>query len=275
MVFTALLAFLASSTPLACQQGERPLPFPLSTPNIQVFQAGEELLYEVSYLGMGLGSISTRLTSVDTAHGRRRIAAECLIRTYRGVPFVTLNTLFQTVMGDSLESVFFRNKEFFPEDSAYKYIEYSFPKNQNRVVVSETFDNDPSWDKKDTLYLEGKRWQDGLSLFFFARAYAHTTQNRHVPVLMYLTKATTTIHFGVEKEEEDIDAVDYDIRCRKLEGETGFTGIFGLTGGFEGWFSDDAAAIPIRAKMHVLIGSVHIELVKWKRKGWKPPRATD
>ncbi len=244
-----------------------------SARNLQVFHKGEELVYEVSYLGIGLGSITTRITSVDTAKGAHRFATECLIRTYRGIPFVTLNTVFRSIMGDSLESVYFRNREFLADDSSFKIIEYNFPKNRNRVHIKERTDKHPDWAKDTTLSLEGKRWQDGLSLFFFARAFSHTSQIRHVPVLMYLTKATTEIRFGVEREPESIDAVDYDIRCRKLEGETGFTGIFGLTGGFEGWFSDDAAAIPIRAKMHVIIGSVHIELIKWTRKGWKPPRA--
>jgi hypothetical protein len=250
------------------QQGERSR----TQQNLQVFQEGEELVYEVSYLGVGLGRVTTRVTSVDTSHGKHRLAAECHIVTYRSVPFVTLNTLFQSVMGDSLQSVFFRNKEYQAEESVFKYIEYSFPKNRNRVYISERTENFPDRTKHDTLSLEGKRWQDGLSLFFFARSFSHTSQTRNVPVLMYFSKATTVIHFGVEREEEDIDAVDYDIRCRKLEGETGFTGIFGLTGGFEGWFSDDSAAVPIRAKMHVILGSVHIELIKWNRKGWKPPR---
>lgn len=271
-----LLAWiLLCSVPQAAGQTRQLPPAPVGNDrNLQVFHAGEELVYDVSYLGIGLGSITTRINSVDTSRGKRRYAAECLIRTYRGVPFVTLNTLFRSIMGDSLESVYFRNREFLSDDSSFKIIEYNFLKNRNRVHIKERTDKHPDWTKDTTLSLDGKRWQDGLSLFFFARAFSHTTQTRHVPVLMYLTKATTEIRFGVDRESESIDAVDYDIRCRKLEGETGFTGIFGLTGGFEGWFSDDAAAVPIRAKMHVIIGSVRIELVKWTRKGWKPPRAS-
>ncbi|MDX9758163.1 MAG: DUF3108 domain-containing protein [Bacteroidota bacterium] len=244
-----------------------------STANMRVFQEGEELAYEVSYLGIGLGAINTRIISVDSTKAGLRIATECLIRTYRGIPFISLNTRFQSVVGDSLHTTFFRNKEFLSEDSVYKYIEYTFPKNRGSVYITETVDRHPEWAKRDTIDLEGKRWQDGLSLFYSARAFSHSRQSCRVPVLMYFDKAVTKIRFGVAEEDEDIDAFDHDIRCRRLEGETGFTGIFGLTGGFEGWFSDDAAAVPIRAKMHVYIGSVNIELIKWKRKGWKPPRA--
>ncbi|MBR9975397.1 MAG: DUF3108 domain-containing protein [Bacteroidetes bacterium] len=275
LLLPALLIALLLSQTASAQQGRSFSGCPISSANSACFQAGEELQYEVSYLGIGLGTISTRVNAVQTGAGERRISAECLIRTYKGVPFVTLNTLFQTVMGDSLESLRFRNREYLAGEKVFKEILYTFPKNLDRVYISEEVERHPEWAKQDTLELEGKRWQDGLSLFYYARAFSHDRRRCKVPVLMYRTKATTEIHFGVKEEEEDIDAVEYDIRCTKLEGETGFTGIFGLTGGFEGWFSDDEAAIPIRAKMHVLIGSINIELVKWKRKGWKPPRAED
>ena len=56
-------------------------------------------------------------------------------------------------------------------------------------------------------------------------------------------------------------------------GTADFTGIYGMSGDFEGWFSNDEARIPILAKMKVIIGSVTIELTRWTRTGWSPPRA--
>ena len=269
----AIVLLLFAAAPLAAQsRAPRSLG---CRPNTAMFQQGEELTYEVSYLGMGLGTIRTRVTRVQRRDGGIRVAMEGLIRTYRGVPFVTLNTLFQSQVGSSLQSIAFRNTEYLRDDTVYKHISYTFAPEKGEVYISETVDDNPSWVRDDTLDLEGKHWQDGLSLLFYARAYAHATCRRKVPVLMYRSKAVTTINFGVEREEMDIDAVDDDIRTVKLEGETGFTGIFGLTGGFEGWFSDDVAAVPISAKMHVLIGSVYIELVKWKRSGWSPPLVKD
>ena len=52
-----------------------------------------------------------------------------------------------------------------------------------------------------------------------------------------------------------------------LQGNAEFVGIFGLTGEFSGWFWNDDARIPIVAKMQVIIGSVTIELMSWKRPG--------
>jgi N-acetylglucosamine kinase-like BadF-type ATPase len=49
-----------------------------------------------------------------------------------------------------------------------------------------------------------------------------------------------------------------------FRGNSNWTGIYGLTGAFEGWFSDDDARVPIRAKMRVYVGNVLIELVRWE-----------
>jgi len=57
-----------------------------------------------------------------------------------------------------------------------------------------------------------------------------------------------------------------------FDGNAEFTGIFGLNGPFEGWFSNDPAQIPIKAKMKVILGSINIELKKWQRTGWNPPQ---
>jgi hypothetical protein len=73
----------------------------------------------------------------------------------------------------------------------------------------------------------------------------------------------------------EIDAVDYPIDVVGFEGNAEFVGIFGLTGGFDGWFSNDEARVPIVAHMKVILGSVTLELMSWKRPGWTPPRANN
>lgn len=241
------------------------------TPNLAVFQKGEELTYEVSYLSIKLGTIISRVTAIDTVKGAVTYKMECLMRTYDGIPFVSLWTRFQSTVDQQLTCHSFGAKEKY-KDTLFKYINYTFPGNRNVVYVSERIGNKPVPRNYDTLKLDGKLWQDGLSLLFYARAFAAQRFTAKVPVLIYRSKATTTINFRTEEEDMDIDAVDYDIHTLKLEGETGFTGIFGLTGGFEGWFTRDAAAVPVYAKMHVYVGSIAVELIRWKKPGWKPPQ---
>jgi hypothetical protein len=242
----------------------------INPPNLKVYQVGEEMTYEVSYLAIKLGSITSKVVSIDTVKKQVFFRTEGFIKTYSGIPFVKLKTLFQSTVNDNLACTSFSAKEAY-KDSTNKYMNYTFPRKKDFMYFSERLGNTPVKEHYDTIALQGKQWQDGLSLLFYARAHAHQKYTDFVPVLVYRKKATTTIHFGQGRERKKIDATNYSVRTVKLDGETGFTGIFGLTGGFEGWFSEDEASVPIYAKMHVYIGSVRIELIKWKRKGWGPP----
>ena len=118
-------------------------------------------------------------------------------------------------------------------------------------------------------------YQDGLSLFYFARMRTGQPKKVNAPVFINEKYEKTYINFYNEVEDMDIDAVDYDIACVRLDGDTEFRGIFGLTGYFEGWFSNDEYAVPIVAKMQVLIGSITLELKEWKKQGWMPPKYQD
>ena len=69
----------------------------------------------------------------------------------------------------------------------------------------------------------------------------------------------------------NIDAWEKPIQVVELSGKMKVDGIFGITGDFKGWFSDDTEAIPITAEMKFFLGSVKIELEQWNRKGWNPP----
>ncbi len=83
--------------------------------------------------------------------------------------------------------------------------------------------------------------QDGLSLFFYAREHALQKMQVKIPTFIDTNEVTTNINFGVDHLEEEIDAVDYPVDVVKLDGRADFVGIFGLTGAFEGVFSNDIA----------------------------------
>jgi len=123
----------------------------------------------------------------------------------------------------------------------------------------------------DTVYMEFPRYQDGLSLVYFARKHVMDSAHIRVPTIVYGKKGFTQFYFTRNRTTEEIDAVPSPVRVVKFHGKAEFEGIFGLTGEFKGWFSDDAAAVPVKAEMKVILGNVKIELAHWKRKGWTPP----
>jgi hypothetical protein len=87
---------------------------------------------------------------------------------------------------------------------------------------------------------------------------------------MHVDTALMMIKFSNQKTDVSISEIDYDIASVFIEGFSYFKAVFGLTGDFSGWFSNDAARIPLKAKLEVEIGNVTLELKSWKRKSWKP-----
>jgi hypothetical protein len=154
------------------------------------------------------------------------------------------------------------------------YTQYHFNHSAKKIHIQQGRERTKEiWTDSTTKY--DRDYQDGLSLFYFARMRTGQQKKVNVPVFINEKYEKTYINFYKDVEDMDIDAVDYDIDCVRLDGETEFRGIFGLTGYFEGWFSNDQYAIPIVAKMQVLIGSITLELKNWNKKEWMPPKYKD
>ena len=105
-----------------------------------------------------------------------------------------------------------------------------------------------------------------------ARKYVHSKRNLKIPTLLEVDTVTTSIFFSGEKESVSIDAINYPVKTVHFTGKADWTGIYGLSGKFEGWFSDDTECVPIKAKMNVYVGNVVLELKSWKRNYWTPPK---
>jgi hypothetical protein len=229
---------------------------------------GEELTYVVSYSFMKLGEVKIRVRDIKTVEGKTYYSTIAYIDSYDGIPFVNIHQTYESNVSSDNYSLFFRgiNKEKEP----FSYTEYYFNYNEDKVRVKKgRFSPAKVW--TDSSGNIDKFYQDGLSIFFYARMNSGKELSVDVPCFVTEEKVTTKINFHDEIEEISIEAVDYDIECVRLDGEMDFISIFGLTGYFEGWFSNDEAAIPIVANMKVIIGNIRLELVKWKREGWQPP----
>jgi len=150
---------------------------------------------------------------------------------------------------------------------------YTFEYDKNRVLM-ESSEKDSVDVKRDTMSISAP-CQDGLSLYFFARDRLYSNASIDIPTIVTEKKVNTHVDFRNEETSVEIDAVDYPVDVVHFEGTADFVGLFGLTGGFQGWFSNDEARIPILAKLKVLIGNVTVELMEWRRSGWSPPRARE
>ena len=238
-----------------------------------MFFVGERLEYEVSYSIFSLGTVKIEIIDSAQKNGVTVFRAKALMDSYSGVPFVNLHWIFFSEIDPQLYSHYFSGVDN-KDTNNVSYSNYSFDYPRNRIIIEEGIRQQQDSAKKTTDTISAT-YQDGLSLFYYARGNVHSNRSENVPTFVSGKKVNTYIDFLNKKTSSEIDAVKYPIETTELEGRADFVGIFGLTGGFSGWFSNDEAAVPIIAKMKVIIGSVRLELIKWNRPGWVPPRASE
>jgi hypothetical protein len=229
----------------------------------------EELVYNVRWAFFDLGQIKIQtLRKVQTPrYSAHEVLA--LIQSYSSIPFVHVRATFVSTIDSAIFSHLFLSHS--KEDDWVDYSRYTYDYTRGCVVM-ESGRNDTVISKRDTVGLDGP-CQDGLSLFFFARENLFSKKSFNVPVIVKEQKVNATINFTGERDAVEVDAIDYPVDVLHFDGNLDFVGFFGLTGAFEGWFSNDTARIPITAKLKVILGSVTVELLSWKREGWTPPRA--
>ena len=255
-----LIALLAFSSLSGSMDAQASLPS-------RVLEEGEDLIYNVRYGFIDLGQVRIRTLARNRSDGT--YYSKALIQSY-DIPLVDLYATFESWIDSTVFSHRFVGRT--RDGKNWDFSRYSFDYDLHRVLV-EKGRNDSLIDKRDTLSI-ASHYHDGLSLFYYARDQLLSGKKINIPTLIKEEKVNTFIDFKKERTSVEVDAIDHPVDVIRFEGLAEFVGIFGLTGEFEGWFSNDEARVPIMAKMKVILGSVTIELMKWNRQGWNPPRGT-
>ncbi len=235
--------------------------------NAQIMQVGEELVYDVSYSGISLGTVVITTEPDKEIGGIETYKAKCTMKSHQGIPFVALNVIFESWIDKSLafSRKFVGNYE---DKGNWTYQEIFFNYLKNFVSEQKFYGKEKTFSKQTPSKL---KWSDGLSLFFLARKYAGNVKSYRLPTYVSDT-SFTNISFTNRIEYITNSFIKYPVKTVYLSGSLNFSGVYGLSGNFEGWFSNDTAKIPIKAKMKVFVGSVDISLKSWKRTGWEPPK---
>jgi len=234
-----------------------------------VFQLGEELTYNVSYASIDIGRVRIRLEDTVRRNGQLFYRAAAYIDSYKGIPFVNLHAVYENNIAPDGYSTWFRARD--KDDERWVSTEYIFdyPGRSIRVEIGDW--KSGKIDSRDTIKVD-TLYQDGLSMFYFARKNLFCGRKVKIPAVVREKKGNAFIDFKGQRCKEEVEAIKYPLDLVHFEGQAGFVGIFGLTGDFEGWFTNDAARVPVIANMKVILGNIRIELESWKRAGWIPPR---
>ena len=233
-------------------------------------QIGEELVYNVSYGPVTIGEIKLKVIGQKEKNGKNLYLTQGFINSNDYLPFVNVHYVFYSEIDEDGYSHFFSGLDT-KNPKEHHFQDYIFNYSENEILIERG-----NRTKKQT-YFKGKdetfvKQQDGLSLFYFARINLFSKEKNILPTYINETKGNVFINFKGNKKSIKINSAKHSFSTLELDGKINIQGIFGLKGPFQGWFSNDNAAIPIKAKLQVLIGSVDIELKSWKRHGWNPPK---
>jgi hypothetical protein len=236
----------------------------------EMMYVGEELTYRVSYLNITLGTIRTITEPFTSVDGKRVAKVKIFIDSHPNIPFVSLHSIYESWIDTSITFSHKFNANTQVEDKQWEFDQYLFDYTKRSAKLEK-------WRKKELIKADSfeikKHFNDGSSLLFAARALLYSGKTYNIPTVIMEKPVSTVVNFSGKKAQTEIDAVSYPVRTVYLNGDANWTGVYGLTGRFEGWFSEDEAHVPIFAKMNLYVGSVSIELQNWKRGTWKPPQA--
>ncbi|MGH2575762.1 MAG: DUF3108 domain-containing protein [Ignavibacteria bacterium] len=236
---------------------------------LEVLENDEELYYEVSYSFINIGWV--KFTTKKKDGSPDVYICNAVMKSNDALPFITVNYEFTSELitkDNNIFPVYFTSKEF--KGNQTSILTYDFNYDSSFVNLKKIgFNNEIEYEKKMPLH---SVYQDGLSIFYYARFNSFKNGSRNVPVLIHQDSSSLNINFNTAKKEIEIDEVDYPLSSVYVDGMSYFSAVFGLTGEFSGWFSNDKARIPLKSKLRVKIGNVTLELKDWKRKNWSPPK---
>ena len=242
--------------------------------NTSFYSEGEELLYDVSWSGISIGTINLQTLSVPEVSKAGKHKAVAYIDSRSGLPFVNVHLVAYTEMDSSFNSI--NSCSYEKQDGGWQKVQYWYQFLEKKIIVEEetqeTLNSPPQYSAvRDTLYITRIPIQDGISLVFLGRDLSHVHDSISYPTVSNEKLGETLFYPLRPHSKVNIKAWKKPIHVVELSGKMKLEGILGLTGDFKGWFSNDTAAIPITAEMKVILGSVKIELKQWNRKGWNPP----
>jgi hypothetical protein len=242
----------------------------------RMLQAGEELEYSVHYSFFNIGTIRFKVTDQEERNGKVMYHACAIMDSNPSLSWlVDLHIRFYSEMDQDAFTYQWLSEDSTSKRTTYRKMRFDYDAHKMNFEWGTKLKTNEYKKEGERTITIANNCQDGLSLFYYARAHVREKNQTKIPTFIDTNEVTTHINFGIEHLEEENDAVDYPIDVMKLDGRADFVGVFGLTGGFEGVFSNDAAGIPLTARMKVILGSIKVQLKNWKRDSWIPPKSTN
>jgi hypothetical protein len=235
------------------------------------FIDGEVLRYKVRWGPIRLATMTITQERMPSSAAPRyivRMSGE----TKPGLPFLDLVFANRAVLlSDSPTS---RDFTFETGRSVKSTIAYRYDGMAGALAIEE---NDGTSVRTRKIPHEGPLY-DGGGIVMLVRCLSGSAIEFAVPTIVDQEIRRTRLTFTNEVKSVHPEALPGPVKVRHFKGDAEWVtqSVAGLTGAFEGWVTDDDAAIPVQASMKILIGSIVLDLESCERPGiFAPVALTD
>jgi hypothetical protein len=219
------------------------------------FQAGEELTFELRWLGMSVGVATLSVGQLRRIDGHDVLPLLSLARSH-GI----FSTLY--AVDDRVES-HFDPQRLLPrayrirlQEGSYRaYREVRFDPEQQRATYSK--DHQPA-----SLLPTGEAVQDPLSSLYMVRALPlKVGESVYLPIF---DKGKTWLTEVQVLAKEQLQLPVGTVNTLKVKPLLHTAGIFRRQGEVLIWLSDDAQHVPVQMQSHITVGSISARLIQVK-----------
>ena len=226
----------------------------------EIFQPGEELVYNVKY---GFISLGTVVIQTGATLPNNRVKAHMEFWT-ANIPFLHARTNVTDQF--STRDLTLRTFEEHTQNGDHKSDKYASydPATKTLTYSDDSVSNEVSHDIAP--------YDDALGIFFNLRAWSDAVGHKYIFHVRDASGAEpVTLTFTNQSVSESVPALgDKEIATRVVNGmmDMGTSAPLGANGAFTAYVSEDEAAVPVRIDMSIAIGSISLVLDRVKRNDW-------
>lgn len=222
--------------------------------------AGEVLRYKVKWSFIGLGTVVIRQITADSG----KVLVQMTVQSAPGLRFIDVNFNDQTYVSEQSQSI--EEETIYSGKDLGEKTVYWFDRKTGHIMMEDSLNGTRT--KRDSLRWE-KECYDALGLLMHSRRFAGSCLSTSLPTLNDYKIDQTEVSYANAIEDIEVDAFGAPRRCHLVSGIPRWVGrsFAGIKGPFRGWITDDEAAIPLRAKVEILLGSIVLELESYECPG--------
>ncbi len=229
----------------------------------QIFFTSEYLKYNVEYGWFRLGVLEFSAHPIENTDF---VEAIITVKSNPSLPFVHLDWKFNSTF-DQIKLRTIKYEAFNYSSDTIRTI-YDFRYEEKKVFINR-YDKHNKLVKSATKVISDFEL-DAMTLFYFARFQKKGTNIPKIEIWNDFVKESTSLKVDQKPELVEVENLNRSILTHYVSGKADINGLYGLSGKFSGYFSDDSSSVPVLSKLNVLIGSVTCKLVEYKSKDWHP-----